>query len=175
MVRKVSRRQFLYVLGGTLAAVTASACGATPTATPTAVPPTRRQRPAPATAAPAATAVPPTKRPAATAAPAPTSAPAATPVVAATVPPATTAQKPLWAWSTVADYEKASGKKLPGFKESPMLADLVKAGKLPSIDKRLPDEPMVDNPFQKVGKYGGNMTLGQFQLLSAIRRRTSQL
>ncbi len=71
------------------------------------------------------------------------------------------AKKPLWGWPTVAEYEKATGKKLPAFNESPMLADQVKAGKLPSVDKRLPDEPLVDNPFEAVGKYGGSLTLGQ--------------
>ncbi len=71
------------------------------------------------------------------------------------------AKKPLWGWSTVADYEKATGKKLPAFAESPMLADRVKAGTLPAVDKRLPAEPLVDNPFESVGKYGGSLTLGQ--------------
>jgi peptide/nickel transport system substrate-binding protein len=42
------------------------------------------------------------------------------------------------------------------FKEAPMLADLVKAGKLPSVDKRLPEEPLVLKPTDEVGKYGGN-------------------
>ena len=162
MARKISRRQFLTVMGGTMAAVAVSACGGTPTATP--VPPTKAPAPAattaPAAPAAAATAVPPTKAPApaATAAPA---APVATPVVAATVPPATVIQKPLWGWATVADYEKATGKKVPAYKESPYAADLVKAGKLPAIDKRLPEEPLVDNPFEKVGKFGGSLIMGQ--------------
>ncbi len=42
-----------------------------------------------------------------------------------------------------------------------MLADLVKAGKLPPIEKRLPEEPLVDNPLEAVGKFGGAMTLAQ--------------
>ncbi len=36
-----------------------------------------------------------------------------------------------------------------------MLADLVKAGKLPAVDKRLPENPMVVKPTEKTGKYGG--------------------
>ena len=36
-----------------------------------------------------------------------------------------------------------------------MLADLVKAGKLPAVDKRLPENPLVVKPVEKVGKYGG--------------------
>lgn len=41
------------------------------------------------------------------------------------------------------------------FKESPALSDLVKKGELPSIDKRLPKEPVVVKPFDKPGNYGG--------------------
>ena len=36
-----------------------------------------------------------------------------------------------------------------------MLAELVKAGKLPTVDKRLPETPLVIKPVEKVGKYGG--------------------
>ncbi len=43
----------------------------------------------------------------------------------------------------------------PTFKESPVLAALVKAGKLPSVDQRLPREPMVLKPVDSLGKYGG--------------------
>ena len=44
----------------------------------------------------------------------------------------------------------------PGkFAEAPELAELFKAGKLPSVDKRLPEEPMVLKPWGEVGKYGG--------------------
>ena len=41
------------------------------------------------------------------------------------------------------------------FKEAPMLAAMVKEGKLPPVDKRLPSKPMVVKPLQKVGTYGG--------------------
>jgi len=44
------------------------------------------------------------------------------------------------------------------FKEAPMLADLVKAGKLPMVEERLPVNPVVVQPFESVGKYGGNWT-----------------
>jgi peptide/nickel transport system substrate-binding protein len=42
------------------------------------------------------------------------------------------------------------------FKEAPVLADQVKAGKLPPVDKRLPEEPLVLQPTNEIGKYGGN-------------------
>ena len=36
-----------------------------------------------------------------------------------------------------------------------MLADLVKAGKLPPVDQRLPKNPMVMTGYEGIGKYGG--------------------
>jgi len=44
------------------------------------------------------------------------------------------------------------------FKEAPALAEQVKAGKLPSVDKRLPEvsQLLVIKPLREVGKYGGN-------------------
>ena len=41
------------------------------------------------------------------------------------------------------------------FAEAPMLADLVKAGKLPPVEQRVPAEPMVWQPLNEIGKYGG--------------------
>jgi peptide/nickel transport system substrate-binding protein len=45
------------------------------------------------------------------------------------------------------------------YKEAPMLAELVKAGKLPAVDQRLPSEPLVLDPVEKIGKYGGTMNM----------------
>jgi peptide/nickel transport system substrate-binding protein len=44
------------------------------------------------------------------------------------------------------------------FKEAPALAEQVKAGKLPAVDKRLPEpsQLFVVKPLREVGKYGGN-------------------
>ena len=42
-----------------------------------------------------------------------------------------------------------------------MLTELVNQGNLPPVAERLPVEPLVDNPFEMVGKYGGRLTLGQ--------------
>ena len=46
------------------------------------------------------------------------------------------------------------------FTEAPMLAELVKVGKLPSVEKRIPEEPMVVKPVHSVGKYGGTWRRG---------------
>ncbi|NPV81108.1 MAG: ABC transporter substrate-binding protein [Firmicutes bacterium] len=41
------------------------------------------------------------------------------------------------------------------YQEAPMLTELVKQGKLPSVEKRLPDDPMVVTPVNEIGQYGG--------------------
>ena len=46
------------------------------------------------------------------------------------------------------------------FGEAPALAELVKVGKLPSVDKRISQEPMVIKPLRSVGKYGGTWRRG---------------
>ena len=84
----------------------------------------------------------------ATTAPAPTQAPVATSAPAATQAPAAT--KPAATAAPVATAVPAAK-----YKEAPALADLVKAGKLPAVDQRLPADPKVVKPFDEVGKYGG--------------------
>ncbi len=59
-------------------------------------------------------------------------------------------------YNSPADYEKAVGKKITHFKEAPTLAELVKQGKLPPVEKRLPEKPLVIVPVEEVGKYGGS-------------------
>ena len=46
------------------------------------------------------------------------------------------------------------------YKEAPMLAELVKAGKLPPVEQRLPKDPLVVKPVEKIGKYGGTLRGG---------------
>ena len=60
-------------------------------------------------------------------------------------------------FATVADYEKASGKKLGALKEAPQLAEQSKAGKLPPLAQRVSEEPMVMVPLESIGKYGGRI------------------
>ncbi len=44
----------------------------------------------------------------------------------------------------------------PGeFKEAPKVAEMVSAGNLPAVAERLPKKPMVLEPIESVGKYGG--------------------
>ncbi len=46
------------------------------------------------------------------------------------------------------------------FKEAPMLAELVKQGKLPPVHERLPVEPLVLKPLDAIGRYGGTWRRG---------------
>jgi peptide/nickel transport system substrate-binding protein len=41
------------------------------------------------------------------------------------------------------------------YHEAPILAEMVKAGKLPPVDQRLPQNPMLVQPEKRVGVYGG--------------------
>lgn len=46
------------------------------------------------------------------------------------------------------------------YKEVPQLADLVRQGKLPPVDQRLPKEPMVIRPIDRIGVHGGQWRTG---------------
>ena len=58
-------------------------------------------------------------------------------------------------YTTVEEYEKATGKKITKFNEAPMLRVKVAAGELPPVEKRLPEEPLVIVPVEEIGRYGG--------------------
>src|SRR3989442_941182 len=46
------------------------------------------------------------------------------------------------------------------FKEAPQLAELVKAGKLPPVQERIGQDPLVVKPLREIGKYGGTSRRG---------------
>ena len=41
------------------------------------------------------------------------------------------------------------------YSEAPMLAELVASGDLPPVEERLPENPLVVEPVERVGVYGG--------------------
>lgn len=49
----------------------------------------------------------------------------------------------------------ASGGSPDGYSEAPMLAELVDAGELPPVEERLPTDPLVVEPSERIGTYGG--------------------
>lgn len=135
--RQLTRREFLRLAAVTTGAAALASC--TPPATPT--------------AAPAAPTAAPTAVPKPTTAP-PTVAPTAAPTKAAAPKIGSELIGKLGGPEIITDAAKFP----KAFKEAPMLADLVKGGKLPEVAKRLPDpnDLMVIKPLNEIGKYGGN-------------------
>ncbi len=88
------------------------------------------------------------------AAPAPTQAPAEKP--AATEAPATKPTEAPAAKPTEAPAAEAPAAESK-YKEAPMLAEMVKAGELPPVDERLPEEPLVEEVAKDIGQYGGTL------------------
>ena len=74
--------------------------------------------------------------------------------------PAGAATGELIVYNTPADYQAATGKQLPSFNEAPVLAAQVANGELPPVQERLPDEPLVIQPLERIGKYGGTFRTG---------------
>ncbi|MEQ7128326.1 ABC transporter substrate-binding protein [Actinopolymorpha sp. B11F2] len=66
------------------------------------------------------------------------------------------------------DPDRAAGPEAAakGAKEAPMLAQRVKAGQLPKLSARLPKDPLVVEPLNEAGIYGGTMQRGQIDLNS---------
>ena len=60
-----------------------------------------------------------------------------------------------YVYATLEEYEKATGKMITNFGESPMLRIKVAAGELPPVEERISAEPMVIKPVEKIGRYGG--------------------
>jgi peptide/nickel transport system substrate-binding protein len=58
-------------------------------------------------------------------------------------------------WLSVLVVTTSAGAQAIKFKEAPMLAEQVKAGKLPPVDKRLPVDPLVVPVLERTGQYGG--------------------
>ena len=56
-----------------------------------------------------------------------------------------------------AAYEAATGSRIEGYGEAPVLAALVAEGKLPPVEERLPVDVQVVRPRDEIGTYGGIM------------------
>jgi peptide/nickel transport system substrate-binding protein len=50
------------------------------------------------------------------------------------------------------------------YNEAPMLAEMVAAGELPPVEERLPDNPVVLEPLEEIGTYGGTLRRGSANL-----------
>ncbi len=157
----IKRRTFLALSAGTSASALLAACGAPPAATLVPAKPAESKPAAAESTKPAAGAAPPTSAPAIAPTPPPavaTKPAAAAPPAAATAAPSGAAPAPIASGSTAKLPEQYGALPKPAkLSESPMLAALVKDGKLPPIEQRLPPEPIVVKPTIKIGKYGGTL------------------
>ncbi len=61
-------------------------------------------------------------------------------------------------YSTLEEYEDLTGKKIDKFNEAPVLRTKVAAGEIPPVEQRLPEEPLVVEPLEQIGQYGGTYT-----------------
>ncbi|MDT8391037.1 MAG: ABC transporter substrate-binding protein [Lentisphaeria bacterium] len=67
--------------------------------------------------------------------------------------------KEAWPAAWFAGPAKASEVGLKTFRQSPMLDERVKSGALPPVEERLPDDPMVVEPFERPGRHGGTLRI----------------
>ncbi len=56
----------------------------------------------------------------------------------------------------LAEFQEQAGCEL-AFSDNPLFADAVAAGELPPVAERLPEEPLVVQPYETIGKYGGQL------------------
>jgi len=60
-------------------------------------------------------------------------------------------------YSGIEEYEEVTGNKIKSFSEAPMLREKVATGELPSVEQRVPEEPLVVQPADKISQYGGTL------------------
>ena len=60
-------------------------------------------------------------------------------------------------YGSPADYESATGNAVDAYSQAPMLAERVASGELPPVAERLPAEPVVVEPLNTIGTYGGEL------------------
>ena len=58
------------------------------------------------------------------------------------------------------------------YSEAPALADTVKAGSLPPVEKRLPSKPLVVQPIESAGRYGGTWRMAMIGGSDSLLDRT---
>ena len=62
----------------------------------------------------------------------------------------------LQVYTTLEDYQEATGRTIGTYSEAPMLAARVAAGELPPVADRIPEDVMVLDPIE-IGEYGGRL------------------
>ena len=60
-------------------------------------------------------------------------------------------------YGSASDYEVISGVAIESYQEAPMLAERVASGALPPVEERMPLDPVVVEPLESIGVYGGEL------------------
>lgn len=60
-------------------------------------------------------------------------------------------------YGSLDEYTALTGNTIDSFGEAPQLADMVAGGELPAVAERLPAQPVVVQPLESVGVYGGEL------------------
>lgn len=71
-------------------------------------------------------------------------------------------------YNTLEEYETLTGNKIGKFNEAPMLRTMVAAGEIPPVEERLPEEPLVIEPVEEIGQYGGSLYLSASEGLTLV-------
>ena len=75
-------------------------------------------------------------------------------------------------YTTLTEYQKVTGRRITKYGEAQSLSELVKQGKIPPVEQRLPKEPLVIIPIDRIGEYGGtwrSVMLGRSDLPNPSR------
>ena len=91
--------------------------------------------------------------------PVPVTPPRGEPAAASTAKTGGEIPREAWPESWFRPPRTASEAGLKGFKQSPVLDEPVASGQLPPVEERLPDDPIVVQPIDEIGSYGGTATL----------------
>ena len=87
----------------------------------------------------------------------------------------------LQVYSTLEEFTAATGQEINSYHQAPLLQARVDSGDLPPLEERLPVEPLVIDPMEEIGTYGGRLVgstpdpkgwgriLGIFQLDGLMR------
>ncbi len=63
-------------------------------------------------------------------------------------------------YNTLEEFQNETGIYIDEFKEAPQLKERVASGDLPPLEERLPVEPLVVEPYEEIGQYGGVIKTG---------------
>jgi peptide/nickel transport system substrate-binding protein len=70
-------------------------------------------------------------------------------------------------YPTLEEYEESTGRSIANYSEAPMLASMVDSGDLPPVEERVSENPIVVDPMNEIGEYGGRLITAANELSNA--------